>query len=455
MYVNSVPRVRIPTSPPFYFMRNNLIDQFLGITCFGESHGRAFGILLEDVKPGIVFPLELIQKRLNARKPSSHNFSTSRMEEDKIEIISGIFEGKTTGMPICLLVYNYQHNSSAYDTLKEVFRPGHADFAYYHKYKIYDYRGGGRASGRETISRIIAGALVENTLGDLKIHTYPVQINSLIPHTIDLKFSESNPLHWPCIETYASVLELIDSVKAEKDSLGGIVEMVISNVPVGLGDPIMEKLDANLAKALISIGAVKGIEFGLGFQIATLKGSQANDQLNPEGFLSNNSGGILGGISTGQNIVLRFVVKPTPSIGLPQKTVNKNNQSVDLELQGRFDTLIIPRLIPVAEAMVRLVLADAIAYQKLLTDEKQSMPDYREAIDKIDEDILLALYRRRKIVEQVQKYKIENNLPPKDSSREKELIAKISAFAEDIGLSSEEIPELWQKIIVFTGKSKE
>ncbi len=426
-------------------MKSNSYDKYFGITTFGESHGKAIGVVIEDVKAGITFPLDRIQAALNERKPGQGKYSSSRKEKDEIQVLSGVFKGKTTGMPICLMVYNEDAISKDYEHLKNLFRPGHADFSYFSKFKIYDYRGGGRASGRETISRVAAAGLVENILEGINIDLYPIKIGKCEITKIDSSFQ--NELSWYDRTNFDELTTYLSDIKNEDNSVGGIVEVKITNIPAGLGDPVFEKLDANLAKAIISIGAVKGIEFGEGFNFAELIGSEANDQMSNKGFITNHTGGILGGISTGNDLVFRFVVKPTPSINITQKTVTYDNKEVKFKSMGRHDTCIIPRIIPVAEAMIKLVLADAISYQKLISSDKLDLDDYRETIDKIDEEILIALGRRQKISELIGKFKQQNNLQVKNKDREKELLIKLKQKARLWDIDELLITNIWKTII--------
>jgi len=433
-------------------MKSNSWGKYFGLTAFGESHGKAIGVVIEDVKPGIKFPLGEIQKELNARKPGKGKFSSSRREDDKIEILSGVFEGKTTGMPICLIVYNKDAKSDDYEYLKDIFRPGHADFSYFKKFKIYDYRGGGRASGRETIARVAASKLVDNLLKNTEIKLFPVQIGKFKIKNLDFTFS--NELYWFDKENYQELIRYLEKIKKEGNSVGGIVEVKITNLPAGLGDPVFEKLDANLAKAIISIGAVKGIEFGDGFKLASKTGLTANDQMDEHGFLSNHAGGILGGISTGQPLVFRFVVKPVSSIAIPQKTVDIHNRETVIQIKGRHDICIIPRIIPVAKAMIKLVLADALGYQKLVEGNELNLSDYREALDKIDEDILMALYRRNEISRLIGNYKRKNGLPIENKEREKEILKNLKQKAKAWNISETFMETIWKLIIEESKKNQ-
>ncbi len=429
-------------------MNSNFLRSVYGITSFGESHGKAIGVIIEDIKPGIVFPLSAINKALAKRKPGRSPFSSARQEEDRIEVISGLIDGKTTGMPICLLVYNRDHRSHTYEAIKDIFRPEHADLAYFSKYKIYDYRGGGRASGRETIARVAAAAIIDSVIDYPQIDIYPLSIGIVRAKQTDLKFARNNDLNWPCRETYSDLLAYLTSIKNAKDSVGGIVQVKIDNIKPGIGDPVYQKLDAKLAEAIISIGGVKGIEFGSGFDLARLKGSEANqtiESIKPDK-KETNAGGIWGGIATGSTVSFRFSVKPTPSIGIEQTSVDKSNNARKIQLEGRFDTCIIPRIIPVAEAMIKLALADAISYQKLIEEEELGLQQLREAIDKIDEDLLISLYRRKKIVEIVKKWKQTHNEQDYQPQREKELLESLQNKAQEFGLSQIMVAKVWRSI---------
>ncbi|MFH1218803.1 MAG: chorismate synthase, partial [Candidatus Peregrinibacteria bacterium] len=299
------------------------------ILTWGESHGPALGVVIEGFPSNIPLSVKDIQKEVNKRKPTKGSpASTTRIEEDKIKILSGVFEGKTTGAPISILIENKNINPKDYEKIKNVFRPGHADFAYFLKYKHRDYRGGGRSSGRETVSRVAAGAVAKKLLKKTKFLGHTIQVG----HIKATKFTPSeinkNPLKCADKKAAKEMLNLIKKVKAEGDSIGAIIEIIIKNPPKGLGKPVLDKLDAELAKAMMSIGAVKGVEIGAGFKVAELKGSENNDQIrvknNKVKFLSNNAGGILGGISTGEDIIIRLAIKPVPSISKPQKTITKS-----------------------------------------------------------------------------------------------------------------------------------
>jgi chorismate synthase len=294
--------------------------------------------------------------------------STSRKEPDRVEILSGVFEGRTTGTPISLVIYNRDVDSKAYDHLREVFRPGHADYTYWHKYGIRDKRGGGRASGRETVARVAAGAVAKKVLEQdgIDVFAYTLSLAGIQAERMDFQEIYQNTLFCPDPEAVPKMMQRLEKVKAEGDSVGGVVEIRAHGVPPGLGEPVFAKLDGLLAGALMGIGAVKGVEIGSGFAAATTLGSKNNDALSPTGFLSNHAGGILGGISNGEEIVARVAVKPISSIEKLQPTIKENGEPTTLSVKGRHDIAAIPRIVPVCSAMVRLVLADMLLQQKAI-----------------------------------------------------------------------------------------
>jgi len=342
----------------------NSIGTIFKVTTWGESHGPSVGAVIDGCPAGIGLSVEEIQKEVDRRRPGQSSVVTARDESDTVEILSGVFNGKTTGMPIALLIRNKDADSSKYEEMKDVFRPGHADFTYLKKYGLRDYRGSGRSSGRETAARVAAGAVAKKLLSGVEIHAHAKQIGDIVAEKVDLSSIDKNEVRSADPDAAVKMKEVILKAKEEGDSVGGIVEIVVSNCPAGLGDPVFDKLNADLAKALMSIGAVKGIEFGAGFKVASMKGSENNDVLVKDGFASNNAGGTLGGISTGQDIVIRLAVKPASSIQKEQKTVDVDGNEVDLKVEGRHDPCIVPRLIPVAEGMVALVLADKMLIQR-------------------------------------------------------------------------------------------
>ena len=303
-------------------MAGNSFGDLFRITTFGESHGEAVGVIVDGVPSGLPLSEEDIQKELDRRKPGQSDVSTPRKESDTVHILSGVFQGKTTGTSIGMVIYNENSRSSDYDNLKDLFRPGHADFTYNAKYGLRDWRGGGRSSGRETAGRVAAGAIARKILGlkGIRILAYTKEAAGIKCRTFVPGEIEKNPMRACDPEAAAEMVKVIERIRAEKDSAGGIIECRISGVPAGLGDPVFGKLDAELAKAALSLGAVKGFEIGSGFACAAMRGSEHNDQMGPEGFLTNNAGGVLGGISTGEEILFRVAVKPTASIEKAQKT---------------------------------------------------------------------------------------------------------------------------------------
>lgn len=339
----------------------NTYGDIVHITTFGESHGPAIGAVLDGVRPGVPIEADEIQIQLNRRRPGQSDVVTPRSEKDRVHIFSGVFEGKSTGAPICMMIYNEDQDSSKYEGLKEMFRPGHADFTFYKKYGIRDHRGGGRSSGRETAGRVMGGAIARRILAErgVTIVAHAVEIAGIKAQTCDRDVIETNPVR--CADaTVAPAMEkaILDARDAD-DSVGGIIQLEIDGVPAGLGDPVFDKLDARLARALLSLGATKALEIGDGFALTRKRGSESNDGMSAQGFVSNHAGGITGGISTGQRIIMRLGVKPTSSIARPQKTVDLEGRNRDIEVHGRHDPCIVPRIIPVAENMAALVLLDA------------------------------------------------------------------------------------------------
>ncbi len=332
------------------------------ITTFGESHGKAIGCVVDGVPAGIKIDEKFIQYELNRRKPGSNKFATPRKEEDRVEILSGIFEGYSTGTPIALIIKNKDQKSKDYSNIKDIFRPSHADFTYFHKYGIRDYRGGGRSSARETASRVAAGAIAKLILNhvDIKVQSGVCAIGEIEAKEYDFEFAKTSAIYALDKQIEQKQKDEILKVKNLHDSIGGVVAVKIKNLPIGLGEPIYYKIDAKLAEAMMSINGVKAVEIGKGFESSKLRGSQYNDQISSKGFLSNNSGGILGGITNGEDIDLKVYFKPTPSIFQPQKSININNQDVICELKGRHDPCIAIRGSIVAESMAAIVIADML-----------------------------------------------------------------------------------------------
>ena len=348
-------------------MAGNQIGNVFRVITWGESHGAALGAVVDGCPAGIELAETDIQQALDRRKPSAAVSSTTRREKDKVEILSGVFEGKTTGTPVSLLIRNSDAASSAYDELKDVFRPGQGDYTYLKKYGIRDWRGGGRASGRETAARVAAGAIAEKVIAaaGMEVIAYTQAIGSIeidrakMPSGKELRLKvRENILFCPDFEAAAVMVKKLETLREEGDSLGGVVEIVVRGCPTGLGEPVFDKIDADLAKALMSIGSVKAVEIGEGFAASAMKGSEANDQMSPDGFSTNHAGGILAGITTGQEIVIRVYCKPIPSIAKVQQTIDSTGAQRSIQIQGRHDNCVLPRIVPVCEAMVNIVLAD-------------------------------------------------------------------------------------------------
>lgn len=349
-------------------MAGNSFGRIFRITTFGESHGKAVGVVIDGCPSKIPLSEDDIQKELDRRKPGQSELTTPRNEEDKVEILSGVFEGMTTGTPICMVVYNKNQKSKDYDAVKNLFRPGHADYTYQMKYGIRDYRGGGRSSSRETIGRVCAGALAKKILSkyNIEIYGYVKQVGKVKGDKVVRDFIEKNPVRMADPDKYKEAYDLILNVKQKGDSVGALVEVIVSGVPVGLGEPVFDRLNAEIAKAVMSIPAVKGIEFGAGFSVVESFGSENNDEITPYGFLSNNAGGTLGGISSGQDIVFRFAVKPPSSILIEKNTIDIMGNPKKIVTEGRHDPCVAPRVVPIAESMVAILLVDFMMLNKRL-----------------------------------------------------------------------------------------
>ncbi len=348
-------------------MAGSSFGNIFRITTWGESHGKGVGVVVDGCPAGLPLSEEDIQQYLNRRKPGQNRFSTPRKEDDAVEILSGIFEGRTTGTPISMVVFNKTQRSQDYSEIASYFRPGHADYTFQEKYGFRDYRGGGRSSGRETIGRVAGGAVAARLLEELGIHVqaYAKAIGPVQCETIDMEEIWKNALYMPDAKAAQAAQEYLNQCMANKDSAGGIIECVADGLPVGLGDPVFEKLSANLAKAICSIGAVKGFEIGDGFAVASSNASTNNDAFHMTSNdqvekLTNHAGGVLGGISDGSRLILRAAIKPTPSIATPQQTVNLSGEDITCVVKGRHDPIIVPRAVVVVEAMTSLVLADAL-----------------------------------------------------------------------------------------------
>lgn len=352
-------------------MPGNSFGQVFKISTWGESHGVSIGVVVDGCPAGLPLAPKDIQKELDRRRTGQSKVTTTRKEPDQVRILSGVFNGKTTGSPIAMMVENADADSSKYEIIKHLYRPGHADFTYDMKYGFRDYRGGGRSSARETVGRVAAGAIAKKLLArnKIKVFAYTKQIGDLVAQKFDYKEIEKNIVRCPDKAVAEKMVEAIMQVRKAGDSLGGVIEVIAQGVPAGLGEPVFDRLDADLAKALMSLPAVKGVEVGIGFEAARLRGSECNDVfITKNGRITtktNNAGGVLGGISNGNDIVLRMVVKPTSSINREQDTVDQKGNKAKIRVEGRHDPCVAPRAVPMAEAMVALVLIDHLLRQKL------------------------------------------------------------------------------------------
>lgn len=385
-------------------MAGNSFGTHVRITTFGESHGPALGVVIDGVRPGMRIDVAAIQKELDRRRPGQSTLTTPRREPDRVELLSGVFEGKTTGMPICMIVRNTDQRPMAYEKIKAMFRPGHAGHTYLAKYGIVDYRGGGRSSGRETVARVAAGALAKSFLAarGITIIGHTVEVAGITARGFDESVIEQNPLR--CADSHAAeeMASAIMRARDEGDSVGGIVEIRVRNMPVGLGEPVFDKLGADLAHALMSVGAVKGVEFGNGFAGARLRGSENNDPLYYDASgrrvrsRTNNAGGMAGGISTGEELIMRIAVKPTSSIRKMQDTTTVDGRPARISVQGRHDPCICPRIVPVAESMVALTLMDHFTRQRILRGSR-TIRERRAMLSLIEEDLAILRLLRKEI----------------------------------------------------------
>ena len=356
-------------------MAGNSFGNIFKITTFGESHGNALGVVIDGVLPNIEFDYQMVQADLDKRKPGQSKITTERIEDNEFEILSGLFDGKTTGAPLTIMVKNKNQQPSDYEHLKNVFRPSHADYTYQQKYGIRDYRGGGRQSARETVARVMAGSVAKMILQKLgiQIHAFVNQIHSIKLETpineINFSLIEQNIVRCPNPETANKMIALIEQIKAEGDSVGGVITCVCKGVPVGLGEPVFNKLHAELGKAMLSINACKGFEIGSGFESVLLKGSEHNDEFafnnDQVTTQTNHSGGIQGGISNGMDIVFKTAFKPVSTIKQNQNTINSTFENIDFKAEGRHDPCVVPRAVPIVEAMAALVLVDFYLLNKV------------------------------------------------------------------------------------------
>ena len=348
-------------------MSSSTFGTIFSITTWGESHGKGLGVVVDGCPAGVPLCEEDIQAFLDRRKPGQSRYTTARKEGDQVEILSGIFEGKTTGTPISMVVRNEDQRSRDYSEIASYYRPGHADYTFDAKYGFRDYRGGGRSSGRETIGRVAAGAIAAKVLGEMGISfcTYTRSIGPVTAETFDFQEISNNAVYMPDAAAAARAQQYLETCMSQKNSAGGVIECRINHVPAGIGDPVFNKLDANLARAIMSIGAIKGVEIGDGFAVAQANGLENNDEFfyDEEHQLhkrTNHAGGILGGISDGSEIVLRAAVKPTASISSTQRTVNKNGENIEINIKGRHDPVIVPRAVVVVESMAAITILDSM-----------------------------------------------------------------------------------------------
>ncbi|MBU2964531.1 chorismate synthase [Amphritea sp. 2_MG-2023] len=341
-------------------MSGNTYGKLFTVTTFGESHGPALGCIIDGCPPGIELTEADLQRDLDRRKPGTSRHTTQRREADEVKILSGVFEGKTTGTPIGLLIENTDQRSKDYSNIEETFRPAHADYVYTHKYGFRDYRGGGRSSARETAMRVAAGAVAKKFLAQkgVAVRGYLSQLGPIKIDGFDWDQVEQNPFFCPDVDKVAEMEAYMDALRKEGNSVGAKISVSATGVPVGLGEPIFDRLDAELAHALMSINAVKGVEIGDGFACVEQKGTEHRDEMTPEGFLSNHAGGILGGISTGQEITAHIALKPTSSLRLPGQSINSRGESIEVVTKGRHDPCVGIRATPIAEAMMAIVLMD-------------------------------------------------------------------------------------------------
>ena len=342
-------------------MAGNTIGKLFTVTSFGESHGPAIGCIVDGCPPGLEISAADLQPDLDRRKPGQSRYTTQRREDDEVQILSGVFEGKTTGTAIGMIINNKDQKSKDYGNIKDLFRPSHADYTYHQKYGERDYRGGGRSSARETAMRVAAGAIAKKYLKQqlgIDIFGYVSQLGPVVPENFDRDVIETNPFFFPDADKVADLETYMQALGKEGNSVGAKVTVEARNMPVGLGEPVFDRLDADIAYALMGINAVKGVELGAGFDVVSQKGTEHRDEISPKGFLSNNSGGVLGGISSGQDIVAHLAIKPTSSIRLPGQSIDKQGNAAEVVTKGRHDPCVGIRAVPIAEAMLAITLMD-------------------------------------------------------------------------------------------------
>lgn len=386
-------------------MSGSKFGNIFRVMTFGESHGPYIGVVIDGLMPGLPIDEKQIQYQMDRRRPGQSEVVTPRSEDDKAQIVSGVFEGNTTGTPMCILIKNKDQRSRDYGNIKSIFRPGHASFTFLKKYGIFDYRGGGRASGRETACRVAAGAVARQFLSTrgIDIYGFTRQISDIVATEVDRNQIEQNVVRSPDAQAAKKMIAAVLAAKEEGDSLGGVIEIRVNHLPAGLGEPVFDKLEADLAAALMSIGAVKAFEMGSGFAAAGMKGSESNDGFTTDESgtirtVTNQAGGVLGGISNGEELLMRITVKPPSSIAKVQQSVSQDGKAVAFSTGGRHDPCICPRVVPVAEAMVAMVLMDHILMQERISDVGEAGAN-AEKVQTIDHQLLLLLAQRQKLIE--------------------------------------------------------
>lgn len=433
-------------------MAGSTFGHLFSMITFGESHGPYIGVVIDGIRPGIPIDEEEIQREMQRRRPGQSEVTTPRQESDRAMIISGVFEGKTTGTPLCILVRNEDQRSKDYSNIRDIYRPGHASYTFLKKYGIFDYRGGGRSSGRETASRVAAGAVAKQILRQygISFHAFTRKIGPYEAKVINYDVIESNPVRCPDADVALQMVEYIRSVAEEGDSVGGIVELHIKGIPSGLGDPVFGKLDAELGKAMLSIGAVKGVEFGSGFAVSSMKGSENNDPftVDERGIhpATNKAGGVLGGISTGEDVILRLAVKPPSSIRKKQLSVTHDGEFIDFSIEGRHDPCICPRVVPVAEAMAALVILDLLLIQQQIQQPVSSMEFIRREIDLVDRQLLLLIHARNQLARKLGNMKKRSGVDIVCPEREREILTQLETDGRILGLPSEVIQTIWREL---------
>ncbi len=443
-------------------MSGNVFGKVFRVMTFGESHGPYIGCVIDGIQPGLPIDVADIQKELDRRRPGQSAVTTPRQEKDRVQIVSGVLDGKTTGTPICLLIKNEDQRSKDYQSLAQILRPGHASYTFIQKYGIFDYRGGGRASGRETATRVAAGAVAKQFLKErgIEIRAYTREVGGIIARETDLEVVEKNSLRAPDLSAAKKMERAVLQAKQAGDSLGGVVEILVKNCPPGLGEPVFNKLEADFAAALMSIGAVKGFEIGSGFRAARMKGSEHNDPFYYDSrqkqfrTRTNNAGGVLGGISNGMDIIMRIAVKPPSSIRKKTETVDWQGQPVEFGVKGRHDPCICPRVVPVAEAMVALVLIDHLLMQERL-ERRSNLSNLRDQIDTIDTQLLLLLAQRFHLIEEIARIKKKQASRVKDHQREDHIRENWQQLARTLGLPVEMVETLRQTLLSFSRKKQE